>query len=152
MSVTLTVWLFIIFIIVSYLLGSISPAIFLSKKIYGIDIRQEGSKNPGANNVQRVMGWHMGLAVFAIDVLKGVAACCLVFFLPLLRNAPNLFVCAQIVFGFAAVMGHIFPLYHHFHGGKGVSAFCGALLAIHPPAVLICTIIFLIVLFFTLLF
>ena len=149
MGVTLTVWLFIIFIIVSYLLGSISAAIFLSKKIYGIDIHAYGSKNPGANNVQRVMGWHMGLVVFVIDLLKGTAACCLVYFLPLLKDAPNLFVCAQIVFGFAAVAGHIFPLYHHFRGGKGVSTFCGALLAIHPGAVLICTVIFLIVLYFT---
>ena len=90
----------------------------------------------------------MGLLVLAFDLLKGVAAASLVFFFPF-KPETNSFVITQIVFGLAAIIGHIFPVYHNFRGGKGVATLCGVLLAIHPFAVLICTAIFLIVFFFT---
>ena len=90
----------------------------------------------------------MGLLVLTFDILKGVIAVCLVYFLPF-RPETNSFVATQIVFGAAAVIGHIWPVFHRFKGGKGVSTICGVLLAIHPFCVVICTIIFLIVLSIT---
>lgn len=139
---------YILFIIIAYLIGSISSSIILGRFIYGVDVRDYGSKNPGANNTQRIFGWKMGLVVLAFDLLKGVAAACLVFFMPF-KPETNSFVITQIVFGFAAIMGHIFPIYHNFRGGKGVATLCGVLLAIHPFAVLICTVIFLVVFIIT---
>ncbi len=139
---------YIIFILLAYLIGSISSSILLGKMIYGIDVRNYGSLNPGANNTQRILGWKMGLLVLVFDLLKGVAAASLVFFFPFIPDT-NRFVITQIVFGLAAIIGHIFPIYHNFRGGKGVATLCGVLLAIHPYAVLICTAIFLVVFFFT---
>ena len=104
----LSYWIiYILFIILAYLVGSISSSIILGKLIYGIDVRDYGSKNPGANNTQRVLGWKMGLLVLLFDLLKGVAAACLVFFMPF-KPETNSFVITQIVFGFAAILGHIF--------------------------------------------
>lgn len=139
---------YILFILLAYLIGSVSSSIILGKLIYGVDVRNYGSNNPGANNTQRVLGWKMGLVVLIFDLLKGVAAASLVFFFPF-NPDTNRFVITQIVFGLAAIMGHIFPVYHNFKGGKGVATLCGVLLAIHPFAVLICTVIFLTVFFLT---
>lgn len=140
--------LYFLFILLAYLIGSISSSIMLGRLFYGVDVRDFGSKNPGANNTQRVLGWKMGVLVLVFDVLKGVAAASLVFFLPL-QPETNLFVGAQITFGLFAILGHIFPIYHRFRGGKGVATMCGVLLAIHPFCVLICVGIFLIVFLFT---
>ena len=144
----LNVILYLSLICISYLIGSISSSIIIGKLFYGIDVRNFGSKNPGANNTQRVLGWKMGLLVLAFDISKGVLAVCLVFFMHF-KPETNIFVATQIVFGTAAVLGHIFPIFHNFRGGKGVATLCGALLAIHPFAVLICSCIFITVLFFT---
>lgn len=148
MTLPLGITLYAILTVLSYLIGSVSSSIILGKLIYGVDVRSFGSGNPGANNTQRVFGWKMGLLVLAFDLLKGVAAASLVFFLPF-RHETNGFVGTQIVFGLAAMLGHIFPVFHHFKGGKGVATMCGVLLAIHPFCVLICTAIFLVVFFFT---
>ena len=86
--------------------------------------------------------------MLAFDILKGAAAASLVFFLPFPKET-NGFVGTQLVFGSAAILGHVFPIFHNFRGGKGVATMCGVLLAIHPFAVLICTAIFCVVLAFT---
>lgn len=140
--------LYISLIFIAYLLGSISSSIILSKAIYGVDIRNFGSNNPGANNIQRVLGWKIGLAVLLLDMAKGAAAVCLVFLIDL-EPETNLFVATQIIFGTAAVLGHIFPVFHEFKGGKGVATLCGCLLAMHPLAVLFCVSIFIIMLVIT---
>ncbi len=148
MSTPIVITLYVLFIILAYLIGSISSSIILGKYFYGIDVREYGSKNPGANNTQRVLGWKMGLLVLAFDIIKGAGATSLVFFFPFTQET-NGFVATQIVFGFSAIMGHVFPVFHNFKGGKGVATMCGVLLAIHPFAVLICTAIFCITLFIT---
>lgn len=148
MALPLGIALYVFFIILAYLMGSVSSSIILGRLVYGIDVREYGSKNPGANNTQRVLGWKMGLLVLAFDIIKGAAAASLVFFLPFPRET-NGFVGTQIVFGFSAIMGHVFPVFHKFKGGKGVATMCGVLLAIHPFAVLICTAIFCVMLFIT---
>ena len=148
MSIPVVITLYVLFIILAYLIGSISSSIILGKWFYGIDVREYGSKNPGANNTQRVLGWKMGLLVLAFDIIKGAGATSLVFFFPFTQET-NGFVATQIVFGFSAIMGHVFPVFHNFKGGKGVATMCGVLLAIHPFAVLICTAIFCVMLFIT---
>lgn len=143
-----TVILYLLLIFASYLIGSVSSSIILGRYLYGIDVRQFGSRNPGANNTQRVLGWKMGLVVFIFDLLKGVAAVQLARLLPF-AHETNPYVASQIVLGLSATLGHIFPLFHNFRGGKGVSTLVGVLLAIHPFAVLLCLIVFLIVFLFT---
>ena len=149
MSIPVVITLYVLFIILAYLIGSISSSIILGKYFYGIDVREYGSKNPGANNTQRVLGWKMGLLVLAFDILKGAGATSLVFFFPFTQET-NGFVATQIVFGFSAIMGHVFPVFHNFKGGKGVATMCGVLLAIHPFAVLICAAIFCVMLLISL--
>jgi glycerol-3-phosphate acyltransferase PlsY len=141
-------------IVIAYLLGSISSATLISKKYFDIDIRDYGSKNAGATNVLRVLGWKASLPVFLIDFAKGVAAVCLVFvstlvtdFVPPDRTNP--FVGFQIALGAAAVLGHIFPVFSHFKGGKGVATMAGVVLAIFPVAMLMVLGIFVISLLLT---
>lgn len=134
---------YLLLIPLAYIIGSFSGAISLGKLFYGVDVRDYGSKNPGANNVQRVLGWQPALFVFVFDILKGVAAVSLVR-LTSLEQGTNLYVIAQIVLGTASVAGHIFPLFFGFKGGKGVATLTGVLWAIHPPAVLICFSVFLV--------
>ncbi|MEA4866919.1 MAG: glycerol-3-phosphate 1-O-acyltransferase PlsY [Rikenellaceae bacterium] len=134
---------YLLLIPLAYIIGSFSGAISLGKLFYGVDIRDYGSKNPGANNVQRVLGWQPALFVFVFDIVKGVAAVSLVR-LTSLEQGTNLYVIAQIVLGTASVAGHIFPLFFGFKGGKGVATLTGVLWAIHPPAVLICFSVFLV--------
>ena len=134
---------YLLLIPLAYIIGSFSGAISLGKLFYGVDVRDYGSKNPGANNVQRVLGWQPALFVFVFDILKGVAAVSLVR-LTSLEQVTNLYVIAQIVLGTASVAGHIFPLFFGFKGGKGVATLTGVLWAIHPPAVLICFSVFLV--------
>lgn len=134
---------YLLLIPLAYIIGSFSGAISLGKLFYGVDVRDYGSKNPGANNVQRVLGWQPAFFVFVFDILKGVAAVSLVR-LTSLEQGTNLYVIAQIVLGTASVAGHIFPLFFGFKGGKGVATLTGVLWAIHPPAVLICFSVFLV--------
>jgi len=141
-------------VVVAYLLGSISSATLISKKYFKIDIREHGSKNAGATNVLRVLGWKASLPVFAIDFAKGVVAVCLVFVSTLITDfvppdRTNAFVSFQITLGVAAVLGHIFPIFSKFKGGKGVATTAGVMLAIFPVAMLMVIGIFVICLIIT---
>ena len=103
----------------AYLIGTLNPA-YLLGKVKGVDLRRKGEfKNYSASNIRSVLGWRLGIAVAAIDLLKGVAAACLPIYLGL-----------QPVFAYAAsalvVIGHRFPFYLGFKGGKGVAAGSGA--------------------------
>jgi acyl phosphate:glycerol-3-phosphate acyltransferase len=134
--------------IVAYLIGSISTAVWLGKAYYGIDIRQHGSGNSGATNTFRVLGKKPGTAVMLIDIFKGWAATSLAGLLVIFNiiEAQNL-VYFQLGLGAIAVVGHIFPVYERFKGGKGVATLLGMMLAIQPEVALLCMIIFIIVLF-----
>ncbi len=121
----------------SYLIGSI-PFGYLIGKFKGIDIRTQGSGNIGATNVTRVIGKNWGRLCFALDLLKGaipvvVANCLLDDLSWASRNTAGLLV---VLTAFIVVVGHIYPIYLGFKGGKGVSTAAGAILALNPLAVL----------------
>ncbi|MFD2512692.1 glycerol-3-phosphate 1-O-acyltransferase PlsY [Pontibacter locisalis] len=134
--------------IAAYLIGSISTAVWLGKAYYGIDIRHHGSGNSGATNTFRVLGKKPGTIVMLIDIFKGWLATSLAGLLVIFDviAADNL-VYFQLVMGALAVVGHIFPVYERFKGGKGVATLLGMMLAIQPEVALMCMVIFVIVLF-----
>lgn len=126
-------------ILIAYLLGSIPSAVMIGKKYYGIDIREHGSKNAGSTNVLRVLGRRAALPVFALDFLKGFAAVSLVGIISYLPEVgEGWLINFRIIAVFAAVLGHIFPIFAGFKGGKGVATLCGAITGIYPPIMLYC--------------
>ena len=139
----------VIAFILAYLLGSIPTAIWAGKVFRGIDIRQHGSGNAGAANAIRVLGWKIGVPVLIIDMTKGWISAMLPVFLSLSGPDTALLTNLQIGTGIIAIIGHIFPVFAGFKGGKGVATVFGVLLAIHPLLTLSCLIVFLIVILLT---
>lgn len=137
----------ILLVIVAYLLGSIPSSVWIGKKFYGIDVREHGSKNAGATNTLRVLGRRAALPVFAIDMAKGFAAVMLFHLSPYSHSEHVFFL--KIVLIAAVVIGHILPIFAGFRGGKGVATLSGAILAINPPAVLLCLATFVVILAIT---
>jgi glycerol-3-phosphate acyltransferase PlsY len=133
----------------SYLLGSI-PFGYLAGRLEGIDIRQAGSGNVGATNVVRVLGKRYGYPVFALDVLKGLGAVKIAILmapgLPPEWNSPEIF---GILAAMSSVLGHLYPPWLEFKGGKGVATSAGALLALTPVGTLIGVAIWIIVFWLT---
>lgn len=136
-------------IILAYLLGSIPTAVWVSQRFFGIDIRVYGSGNAGATNVYRVLGSKWGTLVMIIDMLKGMAAVQLAWLLPEYADAETLFQNLQTILGMTAVLGHIFPIWADFKGGKGVATVFGMVLGISPITAVSCVGIFGIVLYLT---
>lgn len=139
MGVTLQV---IISIILAYLIGSVPASIWIGRRFYGVDIRTAGSGNAGATNTIRVLGPKIGLAVLAIDVAKGWFAIFLARLFSFELLEPEQFVWIQILLGIAAIVGHIFPVYINFKGGKGVATTVGVCIGLFPYPVLLTSAIF----------
>ncbi len=136
-------------IILAYLIGSIPTALIISKKFFGIDIRDYGSGNMGATNTFRVLGSNYGTMVMVIDILKGAAAVGLYNLLPFYIHNELERTNFMIGLGMAAVLGHVFPVFANFKGGKGVATLFGMVLAIQPGIALSCVLVFLLVLLLT---
>jgi glycerol-3-phosphate acyltransferase PlsY len=138
-------------IVIAYLIGSIPTAVWVSKAFFGIDIREYGSGNAGATNTFRVLGSRWGTFVMIIDMLKGVAATSLYILLPFYMSGANEWERTNFMvgLGLAAVLGHIFPIWADFRGGKGVATLFGMILAIQPLVAVLCVGIFLLVLYLT---
>ncbi|MDE6070198.1 MAG: glycerol-3-phosphate 1-O-acyltransferase PlsY [Alistipes sp.] len=135
----LTIYTATTMIVLAYLLGSIPSAVWIGKKYYGIDIREHGSKNAGTTNMLRVLGRRAALPVFALDFLKGFVAVTVVELMQYddligQNDIINLKIGAVV----AAVLGHIFPVFAGFRGGKGVATLVGAVTGIYPPAAMLC--------------
>jgi glycerol-3-phosphate acyltransferase PlsY len=127
----------------AYFLGSIPTAVWVGRARYGIDVREHGSKNAGATNTFRVLGKKAGKVVLSIDVLKGMIAVLIPYFvLNYSFDAPQL-THVQLVASFLAVLGHVFPIFAGFKGGKGVATSLGVIVGLQPIAAGICLIIFL---------
>lgn len=125
--------------IIAYLLGSIPSAVWIGRRYYGIDIREHGSKNAGTTNMLRVLGHRAALPVFAIDFIKGFVAVAIVSLLKYDHNITvpwviNLKILATVF----VVLGHIFPAFANFKGGKGVATLVGAVTGINPTIMLLC--------------
>jgi glycerol-3-phosphate acyltransferase PlsY len=136
-------------IILAYCIGSIPTAVWVSRYYFGIDIREYGSGNAGATNTFRVLGSKWGTLVMVIDVLKGLAAVKLALLLPYYIENDLALTNFQIGLGMAAVLGHIFPIWAQFKGGKGVATLFGLVIGISPWTALCCSGIFLLVLYLT---
>lgn len=138
-----------ILIIIAYLLGSIPTALIVSKRFFGIDIRDYGSGNMGATNTFRVLGSKFGTIVMVVDILKGMAAVGLFKLIPFYVNDEFARTNFMLGLGMAAVVGHIFPVFANFKGGKGVATLFGMILAIQPIIAICCVGVFILVLFMT---
>jgi glycerol-3-phosphate acyltransferase PlsY len=127
------------FILLAYLLGSIPTAVLYGRIFHSVDVREFGSGNAGATNSLRVLGKRAGLAVLIVDMFKGFLAVFLAKYF--LEAEPA----TLIIIGFAAVIGHLLPIFSGFRGGKGVATSFGVLLALNPLGALVCLIVFLVV-------
>ncbi len=137
-----------ILILLAYLVGSVPTAVWVSKKIYGMDIRDYGSGNAGATNTFRVLGAKAGTGVMMVDMLKGFLAVKLSF-LSHYSWGSEAMTNLQIFLGLAAVVGHIFPIWADFRGGKGIATLFGMILSIQPAVALGLVAVFLFMLFLT---
>ena len=128
-------------LILSYLTGSIPTSIIVSRVAKNIDIREHGSGNAGATNVYRILGWKYALIVLSLDIFKA--------WLPTAIYATKIFLSIsipdigfiQILCGFSAVLGHTYPIFSGFKGGKGIGSLIGVLLALFPFAFPLCLIV-----------
>lgn len=142
MVITLSLLAFVL----AYLAGSIPSAVWAGKVFHGIDVREHGSGNAGATNTVRVLGWKTGIPVLLFDLFKGWLAASLPLFLDAAPGGSEQMTGLQIACGMAAILGHVFPLFAGFRGGKGVATTFGVLLALQPWLTLTCAGIFLVVL------
>lgn len=123
---------FIVGIVVAYLIGSVSTAVFFGRLFHNVDVREHGSGNAGATNTMRVLGTKAGLTVLFIDAFKGWLAVSLS---PLFTNAQwdnQEMIAFRLMMAVAVVLGHVFPLYTNFKGGKGVATLLGVAVALYP--------------------
>lgn len=137
-----------VLIVLAYLIGSIPTAVWMSKRLYGIDIREHGSGNAGATNMFRILGPKAGTAVMLIDMLKGFLAVKLAIFAPYgfyTEQSVNL----QVFLGLFAVLGHIFPIWAEFKGGKGIATLFGMILSIQPLVAVSMVGVFMLMLYIT---
>ncbi|MEO5983939.1 MAG: glycerol-3-phosphate 1-O-acyltransferase PlsY [Ferruginibacter sp.] len=139
----------LVLIIIAYLIGSIPTALLVSKRFFGIDIRDYGSGNMGATNTYRVLGSRYGTMVMVFDILKGLFAVSLFTFLPYYFNHELERTNFMIGLGLASVLGHVFPVFAGFKGGKGVATLFGMILAVQPVVAISCVGVFLCVLYLT---
>ena len=136
-------------IILAYLIGSIPTSVWVSKQFFDIDIREYGSGNAGATNTFRVLGSKWGSFVMLVDVIKGVVATSLYLLLPHYLTNELYQTNFMLGLGIASILGHIFPIWANFKGGKGVATLLGMAVAIQPIVAVCCIGVFLIVLFLT---
>ena len=126
----------ILAVLAGYLLGSCPSSVPIGRRLYGSDVRDHGSGNAGATNMLRAFGWKPALAVLVLDVAKGYLPALLAPWLPIGDSGPAP-AALGLAAGAAATLGHCYPLFAGFRGGKGVATATGAFLATHPGAVAI---------------
>lgn len=137
-----------IILVLAYLIGSVPTAVWVSRIVFGIDIREHGSGNAGATNAFRILGKKAGSGVMLVDMMKGFLAVKLALFSPFLVNSEP-FVNLQIFLGLSAVVGHIFPIWADFRGGKGIATLFGMILSIQPIVAVSLVAVFLLMLMLT---
>jgi glycerol-3-phosphate acyltransferase PlsY len=136
-------------IILAYLLGSVPTSVWIGRIFYNKDVRKFGSGNAGATNTIRVLGTFPGVVVLIIDAFKGWGAVHLAYFFGNNFSFYFQYVNFELVLGFAAIIGHIFPVYVGFKGGKGIATLTGIIIALYPFAFLVALGLFTVVFVFT---
>lgn len=136
-------------IALAYFIGSVPTSVWISKHFFGIDIRDYGSGNAGATNTFRILGSKWGTIVMIVDVVKGVIGTSLYIFLPDYMHDELARTNLMIGLGLASVLGHIFPIFADFKGGKGVATLFGMIVAIQPVVAVCCVGVFLLALYLT---
>jgi acyl phosphate:glycerol-3-phosphate acyltransferase len=139
----------LLLILAAYVLGSIPTALWVSKLFFGIDIREHGSKNMGASNTFRILGPGWGIFVLLVDMGKAMAAVQLANYVGTDDWLGSETMFWKLLLGLMAVLGHIFPVFAGFRGGKGVASMFGVVLAIQPWTAVISVLSFLVVVLIT---
>jgi glycerol-3-phosphate acyltransferase PlsY len=139
----------LLIIVLAYLIGSIPTSVWVSKYFFDFDIRDYGSGNAGATNTYRILGPTWGTFVMIVDMLKGIAAVKLALLLPGYIDSETRLTNLQVCLGLAAVIGHIFPIWAEFRGGKGIATLFGMVLGIQANVAVCCVGVFLLVLYLT---
>ena len=136
----------ILFVLLSYLTGAFPSAVCVGKIFYNLDVREFGSGNAGATNTFRVLGAKAGLPVLLMDIFKGWLSVYYINFLsnPFVLEQGNsvIYFEIQLAFGISAVVGHLFPVYTGFRGGKGIATMLGLLIGLQPEAALYSFLVF----------
>ena len=135
----------IVLVLLAYIIGSIPSAVWLGKSFYGVDVREYGSGNAGATNTFRVLGPRIGIPVLFMDIAKGYLAVQMAGLLGIYPMGSVAFLNLKFILGAAVLLGHLFPIFAGFRGGKGVATLTGIIAGIHPQAALFCWVIFLVV-------
>ena len=136
----------ILLVLLAYLTGAFPSAVWVGKTFYNTDVREYGSGNAGATNTFRVLGKGAGIPVLLMDVFKGWLSVNYVSFISNVDTlSPELFFENQLAFGIAAVIGHLFPIYTGFRGGKGIATMLGLLIGLQSLAALFSFIVFVVV-------
>lgn len=132
----------LVILIIAYLLGSIPTAVWIGKRFCRIDVREHGSGNAGATNTFRVLGTKYGIVVLLTDITKGVLASMIA---TSLSENMSYAILVQIGAAVACILGHVFPIFASFRGGKGVATSLGVYLGFNPLTAVICLLIFILV-------
>ncbi len=140
-------YMFMMFLI-TYLICSINPAIVISKKVIGVDIREVGSGNAGTTNALRVMGKFWGVVVFLFDILKVIAAYYICTFVSFVFK-QDLEIALKSSYIIGAVVGHCYPIYYGFKGGKGIVALLVSSLFLSYQITIVCLIVAVIIIVVT---
>ena len=135
-------------VILAYLIGSVPTSVWVSRYFFDVDIRHYGSGNAGATNTYRVLGSKWGTFVIA-DVLKGVSATSLYLLIPYYLHNELERTTFMVGLGLAGVVGHVFPVFADFRGGKGVATILGMVIGLQPLVAVCCAVVLLSILFLT---
>ena len=134
-----------LFVLLAYLTGAFPSAVWVGKTFYQIDVREFGSGNAGATNTFRVLGKKAGIPVLIMDIFKGWLSVNYISFLTNIPESAEAVFEIKLAFGIAAVIGHLFPIYTGFRGGKGIATLLGLLIGLHAVAALYSILVFVIV-------
>ena len=135
----------LLFVLLAYLTGALPSAVWVGKTFYKIDVREFGSGNAGATNTFRVLGKKAGIPVLIMDIFKGWLSVNYISFLTNISESAEAVFEIKLAFGIAAVIGHLFPIYTGFRGGKGIATLLGLLIGLHAVAALYSILVFVIV-------
>lgn len=139
---------YILMAVIAYAIGSVNFSVILSKKIAGFDVREKGSGNAGTTNMLRSVGKGAAALTLILDIAKGLVAILIAMLIGKIATEANPAILVQLA-GFFAVLGHTFPVFFGFKGGKGVATSLGVLLLINPLVGVICLVFALVVMAFT---